>query len=168
MVGVAITLVITLLLGLSTSIPLSLITAVYVLIVLIALGVWVKPRLFNRRWNNPILTVILLFFLANALGFAGIIIAPILSIICQILWSRLVSRRAVLSPAAQISDLKERQALLRAAIEAMDQPPLPLVTSGMERLTHLMEKAEPILQAGLPAETSGPFPSPQLVTNKGE
>jgi len=27
-----------------------------------------------------------------------------------------------------------------------------LVTSSMERLTHLIEKAEPILQAGLPAE----------------
>ena len=35
-------------------------------------------------------------------------------------------------------------------IKAMDEPPLPLVTSSMERLTHLIEKAEPILQVGLP------------------
>jgi len=161
-VGVAIAVVTTLLLGLLTSVSLSIMTAFYVLIVLIALGVWVKPRLINRRWDNPILTVVLLFFLANAFGLIGIIIAPIFSIVCQILWSRLVSRRAVLGPAAQISDLKERQALVWAAIKAMDEPPLPLVTSSMERLTHLLEKAEPILQAGLPAETSGPFPSPQL------
>jgi len=39
-------------------------------------------------------------------------------------------------------------------IKAMDDPPLPLVTSSMERLTQLIEKAEPILQAGLPVEPS--------------
>ena len=39
----------------------------------------------------------------------------------------------------------------------MDEPPLPLVTSSMERLTRLIEKAEPILQAALPAEPSEPF-----------
>ena len=167
-VGVAIAVVIALLLGLSTSIPLSLITAIYVLIILIALHVWVKPRLINRRWDNPILTVVLLFFLANAFGLVGIIIAPLLSIVCQILWSRLVSRRAILGPAAQISDLKERQALVWAAIKAMDEPPLPLVTSSMERLTHLLEKAEPILLASLPTETSGPLPSLHSVTAAGE
>ncbi len=43
-----------------------------------------------------------------------------------------------------------------AEIKEMDEPPLPLVTSSMERLTHLIEKAEPILQAGLLAETTTP------------
>jgi hypothetical protein len=118
------------------------------------LGVWVKPRLFKRRWDNPILTVILLIALADAFGLVGIIIAPPLSVICQILWSRLVSRRAVSGAAAQISDLKERQESLWATISAMDEPPQPLVTSSMERLTHLIEKAEPLLQAALQAEPS--------------
>ena len=36
----------------------------------------------------------------------------------------------------------------------MDEPHLPVVTSSMERLTHLMVKAEPILQGALPAESS--------------
>ena len=36
----------------------------------------------------------------------------------------------------------------------MEGPSLPLVTSSMERLTQLMVKAEPILQAALPAEPS--------------
>ena len=36
----------------------------------------------------------------------------------------------------------------------MDEPPLPFVTSSMERLTRLIVKAEPILQAALPAEPS--------------
>jgi hypothetical protein len=44
----------------------------------------------------------------------------------------------------------------------MDEPP-PLVTSSMERLTNLIEKAEPILKAAteqsslLPAEPAQPF-----------
>jgi putative permease len=166
-VGVAIAVVTVLLVGLLTSVPLSLITALYVLVVMIALGVWVMPRLFTHRWDNPILTVVLLIALADAFGLVGIIIAPPLSVVCQILWSRLVNHRAVIGAAAQISDLKERQALVWVAIKAMDEPPLPLVTSSMERLTHLLEKAEPILQASLPAESSGPFPSPQPASGEG-
>ena len=146
--------------GLLTSVQLSLFTVLYTLVVLIALGVWVEPRLFNRKWDNPILTVVMLIALADAFGLVGIIVAPPLSAVCQILWSRLVSHRAVSGAAAQVSDLKERQARVWAAIRAMDEPPLPLVTSSMERLTHLIEKAEPILQAALPAEPSEPFSRP--------
>jgi len=167
-IGVVLVVIPVLLVGLLTSVQLSLLTTLYAFVVLIALGVWVKPRLFNRRWDNPILTVVLLIALADAFGLVGIIIAPPLSVVCQVLWSRLVSRRAVLGAAAQVSDLKERQALVWAAIKAMDEPPLPLVTSSMERLTHLIEKAEPILQASLPAEPSELFPSPQPVTAEGE
>jgi predicted PurR-regulated permease PerM len=161
-VGVALVVIPVLLVGLLTSVQLSLFTTLYALVVLIALGVWIKPRLFNRRWENPILTVVLLIALADAFGLVGLIVAPPLSVVCQILWHSLVSRRAVSGAAAQISDLKERQELVWDAIKAMDEPPLPLVTSSMERLTHLIEKAEPILQAGLPAETSEPYYSAEV------
>ncbi|HEX9090282.1 MAG TPA: AI-2E family transporter [Anaerolineales bacterium] len=167
-VGVVIAVVPVLLVGLLTSVQLSLFTALLALVVMIALGIWVKPRLFNRRWDNPILTVILLIALAEAFGLVGIIVAPPISVVCQILWSRLVTRRAVSGAANQISDLKERQALVGAAIEAMDEPRLPLVTSSMERLIHLLEKAEPILQAGVPAEPAAPVLSPKPVTVEGE
>jgi hypothetical protein len=54
---------------------------------------------------------------------------------------------------------------VQAEIKAMDEPPLPLVTSSMERLTTLIEQAEPLLQVGLPvvdplAEASEPFLAP--------
>src|SRR4030043_375101 len=158
-VGVAIAVIPVLMVGLLTSVQLSLFTALFALVVMIALRVWVKPRLFNRRWDNPILTVILLIALAEAFGLVGIIVAPPISVVCQILWSRLVTRRTVSGAANQISDLKERQALVGAAIEAMDEPRLPLVTSSMDRLTHLLENAEPILQAGQSAESSESFPT---------
>lgn len=166
-VGAALALVPPLLVGLLTGVQLSLFTTLYTLVVLVGLGIWVKPRLFNRRWDSPILTLLLLIALADAFGVLGILIAPPLSIVCQILWSSLVSHPTVSGAGAQVSDLKERQALLWEAIKSMEEPRVPVVTSSMERLTHLIEAAEPILQAGLPvavspAEPFQPFHAPQL------
>jgi putative permease len=173
MVGVALVVIPVLLVGLLTSVQLSLFTSLYALIFLIVLGVWIKPRLFNRRWDNPILTVVLLIALADAIGLVGLVIAPPLSAICQILWSRLVIHRAVSGAAAQVSDLKERQTRVWDTIRAMDEPPLELVTSSMKRLAQLIEKAEPVLQASLPTadlpiEPSKPIHTPQSVTAEGE
>jgi putative permease len=168
-VGAALAVIPVLLVGLLTGVQLTLLTVLYTLVVLIALGIWVKPRLFNRRWDNPILTLVILIAMANAFGLLGIIIAPPLSAVCQIIWNLLVSHRLASGAAAQVSDLKERQEQVLANIAAMDGRPPRLVTSSMERLTRLLEKAEPVLQtglpvAGLPAELSEPFSSSQLVT----
>ena len=167
-VGPVLAMIPALLVGLLTGWQFSFFSVLYTLVVLIALRVWVKPRLFKRRWDNPILTLVILIALARAFGLIGIIVAPPVSVVCQILWHRLVSRRAALGAAAQISDLKERQERLWATIKAMDETPMPLVTSSMERLSCLIEQAEPLLQAGLPAadplaEASEPFLSPEPV-----
>jgi putative permease len=154
MVGIAMAVAPVLLVGFITSWQLSLITSLFALVILIALSIWVKPRLFNRKWDNPVLTIILLLALASAFGLVGLIIAPPLSVVCQILWSRLVSHRTVLGAAIQVSDLKERQAHLQDTINKMDQPVLPLLTNSMEQLTILIEKAEPVLCSTLPAEPS--------------
>jgi predicted PurR-regulated permease PerM len=151
-VGAILAVILPLLLGLLAGAEFSLFTVLYTFIVLIALQVWVEPRLFRRKWNNPILTLVILLALADAFGLLGIILAPPLSVVCQILWNLLTSA----SPApefVQVSDLKERQALLRLAIEEMKEPPPPLVLSSMERLTTLLEKAEPLLPAALPQES---------------
>jgi len=172
-VGAALAVISVLLVGLLTSVQLSLFTVLYALVVLIALGVWVKPRLFHRRWDNPILDIVLLIALSSAFGLIGVIVAPPSSVVCQILWSRLVSRRAVSGAAAQVSDLKERQALIWDTIRAMDEPPPALVASSMERLAQLIEKAEPVLQASLPASglPTGPseqLSSPQAISAEGK
>ena len=164
-VGAALAMIPVLLVGLLTGVQLSLFTLLFTLIVLIALRIWVKPRLFKGKWDNPVLTLVILIAMARAFGLIGIIVAPPVSVVCQIVWSRLVSRRAVVGASAQISDLKERQARVQAEIKAMDEPPLPLVTTSMERLATLIEQAEPLLQVGLPvvdplAEASEPFLAP--------
>ena len=146
-VGIVLVVISVLLVGLLTSVPLGIITALFVLILFILLDIIVKNRLFKLRWDNSILTVVLLIAMSDAFGVFGLLLAPPLSVVCQVLWSRMVIRRSAPGAAAHISDLKERQALLWDHIKALDEPPLPLVTSSMERLSGLIEKAEPLLQA---------------------
>ena len=146
MVGVALAVLAPLLVGLLTSVPLSLFTTLLAIAVLTALKLWVEPRFFRRGHDNPILTIVILMALADAFGLFGLILAPPLSAVVQILWSRLVSQRAAAGAAGQFSDLKERQMQVRALVAEMDEPP-PLVTSSLERLTSLLERAEPTLAA---------------------
>jgi predicted PurR-regulated permease PerM len=152
-VGIVLVVITVLLIGLLTSSSLGIFTALFALILFISLNMIVKNRLFKMRWDNSILTVVLLIALADAFGFVGLLLAPPLSVVCQILWSRLVIYHSVSGAATHISDLKERQARLRDNINAMDEPPLPLITSSMERLAGLIAKAEPILLAAQPVNT---------------
>jgi len=165
-VGAALAVILPLLLGLVTGAELGIFTVLYTLVVLIALQVWVEPRLLRRKWDNPILTLVILLAMADAFGLLGIIAAPPLSVICQILWNLLVSDRLAPDTAVQVSDLKERQARLRLVIENMEETPPPLIVSSMERLAGLLEKAEPILKAALPPEPSDLFHPSQPLTGE--
>lgn len=148
-IGVVFAAIFPLIFGLLTSIQLSVFTGLYTLIVLISIGLWVKPRLFKRDWSNPILTVTLLIALADAFGLVGIIVAPLISVVILILWNNLVSHRLAGGASEKISDLKDRRDALWKIIKTLDEESLPLVNSSMERLTDLIEKSEPILQAAL-------------------
>jgi putative permease len=156
-VGAALAVILPLLLGLLTGAPLSLLTVLYTFLVLIALQVWVEPRLFQRKWDNPILTLVIVLAMADAFGLLGIIVAPPLSVVCQILWNLLINDRLTPETTVQVSDLRERQARLRLTIEEMEGSAPPLVVSSMERLAGLLEKAEPVLQVALPHEQPSVF-----------
>jgi len=148
-VGAPLAIILPLLMGLFTSVQLSLLTALYTLLVLFVLEVWVEPRIFKRKWNNSIVTLILLVAMADTFGLIGILAAPPLSSICHILWDLLVTHPIDSTGAVQVSDLKERQDRLQQAIENLDEPPEALVTGSLARLNQLIEKAEPVLEAGL-------------------
>ncbi len=79
LVGAGLALILPLLMGLLTGVQLSLFTVFYTLVVLIALQVWVEPRLFRHKSYNPILTLVILLALADAFGLLGMIVAPPLS-----------------------------------------------------------------------------------------
>jgi predicted PurR-regulated permease PerM len=144
-VGAVLAILAPLLVGFFTSMEMGLFTALYALFVMIAIMIWLKPRLLNRRWNNPILTVIFLIALADTFGIFGIILAPPLSVVSQILWYRLVTHRTVAGAAASISDLKMRLDHLRETVDAMEEPRPPLVISSLSRITALISDAEPVL-----------------------
>ena len=163
-VGAALAVILPLLLGLLTGAPLSLITVLYTFVVLIVLQVWVEPRLFRRKWDNPLLTLVIVLAMSDAFGLLGIIVAPPLSVVCQILWNLLINDRLAPEVPLQVSDLKEQQSRLRLAIEKMEGSPPPLVVSSMERLAGLLEKAEPVLQMALPHEP--PLPPSQPLTHE--
>jgi putative permease len=165
-VGAVLAVILPLLLGLLTGAPLSLLTVLYTFLVLIALQVWVEPRLFQRKWDNPILTLVIVLAMADAFGLLGIIVAPPLSVVCQILWNLLINDRLPPETTVQVSDLRERQARLRLTIEELEGSPPPLVISSMERLDDLLKKAETVLQAALPQESPNPFHPSQPLTNE--
>jgi putative permease len=164
--GAALAVILPLLLGLLTGAQFSLLTVVYTLIVLIALQVWVEPRLYRHTRNNPILTLIILLAMADAFGLLGIIVAPPLSLVCQTLWNLLTVDRMSADKVLQVSDLKQRQARLYIALEEMEGPPLPLIASSMERLAGLLDKAEPILEASIPAGPPDLFHPPQTLASE--
>lgn len=163
--GAPLALVLPLLVGLLSSAQVSLFTTLYAFLVLIAIGISIRPRLFKRHWDNPILTVVLLIAMADAFGLIGIIIAPPLSAVCQILWNRLVSHRGPIRAASQISDLKERQETLRELISTMVETPPPLVASSFTRLSDLIDEAEPILEVVLVSEPTEQIPLDTIPTS---
>jgi len=165
-VGAALAVILPLALGVLTGAQFSLFAVLYTLIVLIALQVWVEPRLFRRTRNNPILTLVILLAMADAFGLLGIIVAPPLSVACQTLWNLLTSDLMTPDTVLQVSDLKERQARLYVALDEMEGPPLPLIVSSMERLAGLLEKAEPILQATMQAGPPVLFHPPQTLASE--
>jgi hypothetical protein len=165
-VGAALAVVLPWILALLTGADFSVITVLYTILVLIALQVWVEPRLFKLKWDNPILTFVILLIMADAFGLLGIVAAPPLSVVCLILWNLLVRERMAPDPAAQVVDLRERQLRLQDAIKDMDEQPPPLIVSSMERLNELLGKAQPILDALIKDESSEPFHPSQPVANE--
>jgi putative permease len=142
-VGVIIAILTPLLIGLLSSLQISLSTAFFTMLVLLAIKLWLKPRLYPQQ-QNPILTIFLLVALADAFGLLGIIAAPPLAATILILWNLWIAERSGAGQSQQAASLKERQARLAAQIAAMDQPP-PILTSSLERVTALIERAEPLL-----------------------
>ncbi len=158
-VGGVLALILPLVLGLLNGPQLALISVLYTILVLVILQVSIEPRLFKIKQDNPLLTFVILLAMADAFGLLGIIVAPPVSVIVQSLWRLLVHENVAPETVVHISDLRERHAQLQASIEQMEGPPPPLVVSSMERLTDLLEKAEPLLEnAPIPETQALPRP----------
>ena len=145
LIGSTLALILPFLLGSLTSTPVGIFSTLYTGLVLIFLQVWIEPRFFKLSQDNPVLTFVILLGMADAFGLLGIVAAPPLSVICQTLWRFLVAERIAVDTGSQVVDLKERHARLQDSVNEIVGTPPPLVVSSMQRLTDLIEKAEPIL-----------------------
>jgi predicted PurR-regulated permease PerM len=151
-VGGVLALVLPFVIGLLNGPQLALISVLYTVLVLVILQISVEPRLFKIKQDNPLLTFVILLAMADAFGLLGIIVAPPISVIVQSLWRLLINENVSAETVVHVSDLRERQAKLREVIAQMEGKPPPQVVSSMERLTSLLEKAEPILEPLPPTE----------------
>jgi len=151
-VGGLLIIVPTLIIGLLTSAGIGIFTGIYTVIVLVVIQIWIKPKLFDRRWDNPILTLILAIALADTLGIVGIIVAPPISAICLIFWNRLVIDRVAAGAATDLSDRKEQLAKITKTIYAVEKPHPPMITNSMERISSLITAAETVLSGKRQAE----------------
>lgn len=159
-VGSTLAFVLPFILGSLTSTQLGVSTVLYTAVVLVFLQVWVEPRFFKPTKDNPVLTLVILLAMADAFGLLGIVAAPPLSVICQTIWRSLVTDRITPDTGSQVLDLKERHARLQTTIQEMVGSPPQLITSSMERLTELIEKAEPILDGKQQQETPNVLRAP--------
>jgi predicted PurR-regulated permease PerM len=124
--------------GLLTGGEIAIITGIYATMVLVVFYIWIKPRLFKRRWDNPILTLVLIIALADVFGIIGIILAPPISAIFLIFWNHLVVHRVAAGSAPELSDLKERLAKITETIDAMEEPHPPLINHSLARINKLI------------------------------
>jgi putative permease len=132
------------LIALSISPLLALISAVFAMGVLVFLEFVIEPRLFNRRRFSSLLVVIIVLLLVDQFGLIGILIAPPLAAVIQILASQLMR------PTIQtvIPQLKEPISVLQSRVEAVqtrlvEQPETatPEVTNMVKRLDKLIDTA---------------------------
>lgn len=149
--GVGLALVPVVLVGLAASPLLALLAVLYTLLVFVVLEFVVEPRLFNRRQYNSLLIALMVLALGEEFGIAGVIMAPPLAAALQILGSHLLAPAS--TPAAQPLDdqlvvLSERLASVRALVAQAPTETTPQVSSLLDRLAALLDKANTAVRTG--------------------
>ncbi|HEX3869052.1 MAG TPA: AI-2E family transporter [Pirellulales bacterium] len=132
-----------------------LFSVAYTLSVLLALEVFIEPRVFGRRRYNSLLVAIVMIGLTNSLGIIGLILGPPLAAVVQIVGVRLLKRRMVGEATEEETNLAEQVARLRESL-AEDPQQAPQLTNIVERLTDLVDEAQPVLPSEPPeGKTAG-------------
>ena len=143
-----------LLVGLGSGILPGILAAVYTVLVLAVMEYIIEPRIFKRTYYSSVILVLVVLALAQAYGLVGLILAPLVSAVLQIVVKYLLepatSSVAPASapeevPAVLASSLVEQLAETRAALSAQDEPASPEIMSLMQRLESLILAASQYL-----------------------
>lgn len=144
-VGGLLALLLTLAIGLLSSILFYPWLLVYVFIVLTLLGIFVWPKLYKERWDAPILRLLLFLIIGETMGLRWLILAPPLAIVIQTIWNGVSNLLRTTKPLMGIESLQVHQDLLEQAMGELDETP-PALSNNLNRLDDLLEKAEEYLQ----------------------
>ncbi len=143
-VGVLLAIIPAALVGLSMSPQLGILTIVFTIAILSFLEFVVEPRLFNRRNFSSLLVVIVVLVLADQYGLIGILIAPPIAAVIQILAGELI-RAVRQGPAVQVAQpvsiLQGRLESVQSSLAAQTEPTAPEITNLVDRLSQLIYRA---------------------------
>lgn len=159
LVGVALTVVPVLIVGLLEGPWLAIAAVLYTVVILLVLELGIEPRLFNRRRYSSFLTVLTMLVLVEEFGILGLILAPPLAAAVQILGAHwLTAQKTTVLPdaATQLASLRERLTGIQATLREQAVPfepgaPVKAGASALEidnvaeRLEKLIIRAEQIV-----------------------
>ncbi|HWA96919.1 MAG TPA: AI-2E family transporter [Pirellulales bacterium] len=114
----------------------------YTVLVLLALEVFVEPRVFGRRRYSSLLIAMVMVGLADVLGIVGLMLGPPLAAALQIIGTRLLRKRVMGEATKVESDLNEKVATLANELAEAERP-APELASMVDRLQDLVNEAQP-------------------------
>ncbi|MGE5530901.1 MAG: AI-2E family transporter [Bacteroidota bacterium] len=139
------------LVGLIAGPTIGALAAAYTLAVLLLLKLQVGPRLLDRRRYNPMLAVVMMLVLTNALGIFGLLLAVPLAAMIQIVVSEFIAPSAVAAAhtaagAVHAEQHRAQLATIQEAVAAANGRLSPTQTSLVERLNRLTEEAASMIE----------------------
>lgn len=141
-IGIILALLFTLAIGLLSSILFYPWLLGFVLLVLSLLSIFVWPKLYQEKWDAPILRLLLLLIIGETMGLPWLILAPPLAITVQIIWNSFSTTLRKASQSSQgIDSLRAHKQQLSQAINDLDEPP-PALVNNLTRLSGLLEEAQ--------------------------
>lgn len=116
-VGVVLAFIPATLVGLQLGLPYAIAAAAVTIVVFAILETWLEPRLYGRSRVSPVLVVITLIVMAEYAGILGMLLAPPLAALLQILgrelWFAPVSKAPAQELNTQLNTLRARLAEIR-------------------------------------------------------
>lgn len=149
-VGVVLALIPAVLVGLQLGLGYALLAALVTIVVFAGLEAWLEPRLYGRSRVSPVLVVITLIVMAEYAGILGMLLAPPLAALLQILgrelWFAPVSKAPAHELSTQLNTLRSRLAELRLD-QSIDLATNVQARSLVQRIEKLIDQTHETLDA---------------------
>jgi predicted PurR-regulated permease PerM len=147
MLGGLIALIPVVAIGLLTSVPMTLVAVAITLAVFALMEFVVERRLYRQRRYGSLFAVLVALALLDVFGLLGLLIAPMVANVVQIVWAQWMQPPAKVAvqeaakPALDLDGLQTRLAAARLQLAAIEDPS-PRTAGLMQRLDDLLVKVK--------------------------